>query len=234
MDDSEASAPSCFGEEIDHNIGHLLYPVCESGPEIFIARRFKGPIYDQRPADDIVSRHKPPEAAVLAVIPVVSHGKIAALGHVVRAIALINAVRIDVLGIVLFECLTVDVNGSPDHFNFIPGHANQALDVSDFRTVGVFENNDITALRIAVRQQFGPETRLKTIDEFIDQQVIADQKIGFHRSRGDLERLDYESGCKQRNDGSDDYGLEIFPDSRFAEFQLAVLQIIFAYNSLRR
>src|SRR5438128_4515778 len=54
-------------------------------------------------------------------------------------------------------------------------------------------------------------------DKLVDQQMVADQEIVFHRRRRDLERLHNECGAEERENDSDDQRFEILAGRRFLE-----------------
>jgi hypothetical protein len=191
--------------------------------EVFISRRFKRPISDESFAQNVIPRDGTPEATILAVIPVIPHGEIMALGNLIRPIVVVNASWINILGIVFFQGLAIDINGVTYHFDSIPGHPHQPLDICDLGTIRVFEDNHVSAFGPLVREKFGKESGMKAINEFVDKKMVANEEVGFHGSCGNFESLNHKSGGKERNDSSDDDGFKIFSNRRFAEFQRCLL-----------
>jgi len=47
--------------------------------------------------------------------------------------------------------------------------------------------------------------------EFVDEKVVSNQEVGFHRSRRDLECLNDEGGCKKSDYGRNDNGFKKIP-----------------------
>ena len=64
--------------------------------QIFIAAGFKGPVDDQRLAQQVISGNETPEAAVLAAIPIVAHHKILTRRDAIRSKVCVDAARIDI------------------------------------------------------------------------------------------------------------------------------------------
>jgi len=225
-DNPECPAPTCFGEEIKEDIGKLFQSIRDARLKIFISWRFKRPIDNKGFAQNIIARNKSPKAAVLAVIPVIAHRKILAQGNVIRPIVLANASRINVLSIALLKRFAVDINGAADHLERVAGHPHQPLDISYFRAIGILENYDIPASGRLIGKYRVQQSGLNSIDKLIDEEMVANQKVGFHGSRGNLEGLDHVSSGEQRDNGSDDDGFKIFPNRRFSEFQCVYLRFL--------
>src|SRR5207247_2847489 len=59
--------------------------------------------------------------------------------------------------------------------------------------------------------------RLRTEDELVDQEMIANQQVVLHRSRRDLERLHDPRAHEERKDHRDDDRLEVLADDGFLE-----------------
>jgi len=81
------------------DIRELADAILEAGLKILFTRSIIGPVDDQSFADDMIPGHGPPDPAVLAVVPVVTHGEIVVRGHVERSVVLVDAARLDVLGV---------------------------------------------------------------------------------------------------------------------------------------
>ncbi len=124
----------------------------------------------------MISRDETPEAAILAVVSVVSHGKVIVRRDVVGTEVFVNAARVDVMRIRFLERLPVDINRAADHLQFFTGQSDESLDIGNFRAVGIFENDHITSLEVLIGKQFVKEPgRVKAVDKFVDQEVVTNQ-----------------------------------------------------------
>jgi hypothetical protein len=61
-----------------------------------------------------------------------------------------------------------------------------------------FEDDDVAATNIAIRQEFVVPRAGTFEDKFVHEDVVADQKRRFHGPRGNFERLHDESGTEER------------------------------------
>src|SRR5581483_4403845 len=96
--------------------------------------------------------------------------------------------------------------------------ADHAFDEVAVRFLGILEHDHVEAFDVLHRQQRAFEAaRCRAEDELVDEQVIADEQVFFHRSGGDLERLHDERADEQREDDRDDDRLEVLTQRRLLE-----------------
>src|SRR5262245_33412986 len=79
--------------------------------------------------------------------------------------------------------------------------------------VGKFKDNNVAALQIPIRQYFFVPRTSATENEFVNQQVVADQQRTFHGSGGNLESLHDKRRAEQREDHRNQKRLQIFGES---------------------
>src|SRR5581483_7708674 len=165
----------------------------------FIVQRLHRPVDQQRPADDVFPRHESPIAAVLAVIAVVTHHKIAALrndelaildqlAHLQPPLAFhaVNhrhigagkiipeqiARRLDEPHVRFNQRFAVDVDRLVHHTQAFSGHADHPLYEMLLGIHGIVKHNDIAARDSLVRHQVVAQS-LPAIAKLIHQQVVA-------------------------------------------------------------
>ena len=68
----------------------------------------------------------------------------------------------------------------------------------------VAKDDDVAAAHIAVRQHVAPDMPAGRVDQFVHQDVVADQQGAHHGGAGNDEGLDQRGGAEQQQD--DGYG----------------------------
>ena len=157
-DDLECPAPPCFCKEVTKDICILLNPIRYFCFEIFTFWCFIGPINDKSLSQKVIPGHKSPVAAILAVVPIVTHGEILPGRNLIGPIVTVDTSRFYVLGIILFQRFAVDVDSAADHLDFVAGHTNKPFYICDFGFIRKLEHNDIFALGFFVRNNLGEES----------------------------------------------------------------------------
>src|SRR2546423_5139671 len=109
----------------------------------------------------------------------------------------------------LVQRFSIDVHILIDELQMIPWQTDDALHEVLVVLKGILENNDVATLERAVRQQFFVPRTTATENEFIDQEMVADQKGSLHGSGGNLESLNNEAGAEESENHGDEQGLEI-------------------------
>src|ERR1700731_3674489 len=89
--------------------------------------------------------------------------------------------------------------------------------------IGIFENDNVAAFELTIRQNLLVPGTGSAENEFVYEQVIADQQGAFHGSRGDLESLNDKACAEQGPDYRHEERLQIFGDGR-----LVLVMLMFA------
>src|SRR5215470_3224855 len=110
--------------------------------------------------------------------------------------------------------LSVDIHVAIDDFQVIARQADHAFDEMLVIIVRILEHNNVAALQRAIGQKFFvPGIAAPAENEFVDEQMIPNEKSLLHRLRRDLECLKNETRDKQRQNHSDQERFEIFGKS---------------------
>jgi len=219
-DEAEHPSPSGFGKEA-HD---FLQPLRDARPLISIPISPIGKVDNPRFALDVASGQKTPVPAIHAVIAVVAHDKALARGddngtkvipdRIVVMVILVPRVdlRIVVDFIFLDDRLVIDVDLFVPDLNLLSFDGDDPLDKIFGQILGVFEDDDIMAPKIATGQEnfFNIGVR-GSIGQLVDEKEISDEKSWFHRASGDLEGLDNKGHDKEDEDGCLGDELKIFP-----------------------
>src|SRR5947209_3793327 len=75
-DDVERAAPTRLGEEVGDHVHDEADAIADGALFVLVTRRFKRPVNEHRPADDVRPRDESPVAAVFADVAIVAHPKI--------------------------------------------------------------------------------------------------------------------------------------------------------------
>ena len=175
----------------------LMHKLADSVPpdgKIFLV---PGPVDNKGLPLDSAQVDKMPEAAVIAVVTVVTHDeqRMFGNGYGTHIVTTLNVCRqnlaVKVNGVRFILGFAVDINGFILDFNGIPCHADYSFNIVLGRIYRVFENNNIPSLRVlkwypgmAVIRVFHP------VYEFIDEDMVSDQEGVLHGSGGDFKGLD--------------------------------------------
>src|ERR1051326_7799589 len=104
------------------------------------------PISKDGLAVDVLLGDEPPHAAVVGLITVVAqHVKVAGLDVYRRIGSMVHELRQDVI---LIKRLVVDINNTTAHFNDVPGHPHDALDIGLCGIQRIPENDNIFTLNL--------------------------------------------------------------------------------------
>ena len=166
----ESPAPARLVEEVHQHSTELLCAIAHAGAVLVFFRGNERPINEERPADDVFTRHESPEAAVEAVQSVVAHGEvvgggndeIAILdmtwqivrpgwldvlplcgGHVREFVAIGRVVAvIGMAGLRLILPLAIQVHISFVEMNVVAGNADDAKYMADWLAVAKGQDAD--------------------------------------------------------------------------------------------
>src|SRR5208337_163096 len=233
------AAPTGARGEMRQGVENGGDALAERGIGVVVAGGVDRPVDEKGAAHDGLAINKAPVAAVGAVVAVIAHGEIFARGNY-QFIALdIFADDVDpfrlhrrnkhliagrregvdqrvvtrgriVDHVRLVERLAVDVDLLIDNFQVIPGQTDDTFYEMRMVLVGIFENNDVAALQVAIGKKFFVPLAAPAENKFVDQQVIANEQGALHRRRGNLEGLDDEAGAEQRENDGNQERFEIF------------------------
>src|SRR5260370_17600224 len=89
--------------------------------------------------------------------------------------------------------------------------------------IGILENNNVAALQLTIGQNLFVPSARSAKNELIYQQVVADQKGAFHRSRWDLESLNDKASAKQGQNHRHEQRFQVFGQRRL------VLVLLFSF-----
>src|SRR5665213_77916 len=211
VDEHETSAPTRLGEHMLRQIDNVVQ--ADRGGIELIRGSVKGPVNDERLANNVLARDESPVAAVERVITVVAHRKVQAGGdhhvsvhhmvqkHVrgspvdgnIRLAREIVAVRIDVIRLMirvrLIQTNAVQVHLLVDQADAVAGHSDAALDEGLTDIDGIAEHDDIAALHVGVRQEIFAHRAVGGEGQLIHQQMVADEECVFHGTRRNYIRL---------------------------------------------
>jgi hypothetical protein len=95
-----------------------------------------------------------------------------------------------------------------DDLDAVPGHTDDALYVMRMILKGEFENDYVSAANVAVRQDGVVPMPTTAEDEFVHQQMIANQQGGFHGLRWDLEGLNDKGSAEKSQQYGDKEGFD--------------------------
>ena len=110
------------------------------------------------------------------------------------------------------ELLAVDVNLGIGNTDAVAGKANGALDVVRVIVEGKFEDDDVTAANVAVGEEFFVGVAATFEDEFIDQEIVADQESFLHGAGGNFKGLDDEGGAEEDDENGDEERFGVFAE----------------------
>src|SRR5690606_10428607 len=97
----------------------------------------------------------------------------------------------------------------------VTGQADHPLDVVDARVVGIAEDHDIAALRLAYRNDPGVQHRqADTVGKLVDQDEVANLQGRLHRAGGNLEGFHQEGAQDQHHRQHREEGLAVFDQQR--------------------
>lgn len=119
----------------------------------------------------------------------------------------------------------IDHQALVDDFDLIAGNGDNPLDVVDIPVLGKTKDDDIATDRgLPWHQEFAGKRHPQAIDEFIDQEMVADLQGRQHRPGGNLECLHDKGTDKESQQHGDDDRLDILSDDRFASCFTAQFQ----------
>src|SRR5258708_37294791 len=116
------------------------------------------------------------------------------------------------------EPLAVQVHLLVDDFEMISRNANDAFNVMRVVLKRKFENDDIAAANFTVGQDMIVPVATSSENKFVNQEMVAHQKGGFHGLGRNLKSLDDKSCAEQGEDHRDEQGLNVFAQCRGAGF----------------
>src|SRR5262249_24001123 len=178
---------------------------------VIIGRCFHRPIDEKRPPHDGVAIDETPVAAVGTKIAIVAHGKKfvgrhndfvashvmfdvadpfgtgarteelivggrkAVIQRVVTGARIMHDVR-------LIQELSIYVHVAIDDFQAVAGQTNHTFNEMLMVIVGILEDNNVAALQRAIREELlVPSVSSSAKNEFVDEQMIPDEKRLLHR-----------------------------------------------------
>src|SRR5271163_1854761 len=87
----KGSRPASFIKEVNDDVSQKRHTVSGTAHLVLIFRRYKRPVDKHRPPDHVLLRNEAPVTAVVAVVAIVAHGKVAVRRH--DDIAALNMLR---------------------------------------------------------------------------------------------------------------------------------------------
>jgi len=173
-----------------------------------------GPVHDEGLSFYRCKGHKPPESAVVTVIPVVPHDEKVALRDGDGTEAGGGLKRGCIYPVLVLEQCPIDIDRAPENFDPIAREANHAFNKIFARIHGVDKYNDIIPVRMLNgNDRLSDKRELDPVDEFVDQNVIAHQQGWFHGARGYLESLHDKRSYKQGKEDGNDCSLRVFSEN---------------------
>ena len=180
-----------------------------------VAEAVGGPVDAPRLAADIVAVKEAPEAGIGGIVAVVAEREKLVGGHGDRppvVAARNHDERLRMLRVRLLHFNAVAVQYLVPHLQRVAGNAHNALDVVEAPILGVTEHDDVPDLGLDAADQVVVIERIpKAVEEFVDQQVIADLERFQHGAGRNLERLHDERGQDQSQSYRPDERLGVFP-----------------------
>src|SRR6185437_5908618 len=205
---SKYSVPACSAAQVNESVPDPLDPAPEPLVGIIILRSVYGPVDQHRLSSHRAAIHKSPVAAVLAVVPIISHyeipvgrnHKFIVLNIVLdligpfrqepnsRAIGIqrrerVRArIRIESLmySIRLPQQFSIDEDAPQHDPQPISRHADYALHVVRMIFILVFENDKVATANFAIRQELLVPGAVAAKNKFIHQEMIPREKRGAH------------------------------------------------------
>jgi len=181
--------------------------------EADIGRAVPGPVDDPGLAADLFPVDEAPEAGIVGFVAVVAHDEVFSRRHGDGAEIVPAGLdgRARVLDVGFVELLSVAVDFLVAHFEHVARDADDALDEVLGRVLGILEDDDVAGLGIGERQDdLVGEGDMGAVEEFVDEQMVADQQRVKHGARRDLEGLDHEGADDQGQDQGHGQGFQIF------------------------
>ena len=145
-------------------------------------------------------------------------------------------------GIRLRQSLTIDQYLAVTHLHTLTRPGDDPFDKITIIFPGIFKNDDIPALRrtkidepsaplaapffandIPHKRNICQAYAMDTIDKFVDENMIPNQKRRFHGTGGDFKRLDHKKPHNKRQPNGNDHGFDQFTSTRFHFVLLHVL-----------
>src|SRR5579859_1500946 len=156
-------------------------------------------VYHDRRADNVLARHRTPEAAVVRVPAVIAHHEIRIVRNLERLAQIVRIGAAD--GVVFFELLAVHPHGAVVDLNRISGQADHAFDIiRRIRRKGRLENDDLLAMRIAPQRHVPiGEGHPSVVADAAHDQVIANEKRVLHGAGGNHAGLADSAVNQQKN-----------------------------------
>src|SRR5579859_1279663 len=96
--------------------------------------------------------------------------------------------------------------------------------------VRIFENDDVASFQPAVRKHLLVPRSAAAEDEFVDEQMVADQQCPFHRGGGYFERLNDKAGSEQGQKDGHQQRLQVLGYRR----RVVVVLFFLVFSRLRR
>jgi hypothetical protein len=132
------------------------------------------------------------------------------LAEATHAIAIL--VVEEILDALLLDSGAVDVEHAVLHLDSVAGKADDALDIVGRIILRQAEHHHVAALRLGAENAAGEQRRRQrqrimavAVAVFRDEQIVADQQGGLHRSRRNIERLEQQRSNHERDEeGVDD------------------------------
>jgi hypothetical protein len=249
VDSFQGSVPAGLIEEVQDHVGGPGYSVAHSGLLVLCLGREEGPVDEERAAYDVFAWYEAPVAAIQADKAVVAHsevvarwddevsvldvggeidlpgcGYVAALGW--RDGGEIVAIRVEAVGSGLSRLrlvlgCSVEVDDAVGEVDVVAGDSDDSLDEKEIRLAGFEEDDDISALDVAVVNEGKPVRGRRQSGAVYDEMIAYEQGL-FHRTRGDGKVLEEEGLREEQNhDDSADGGEGL--EGRFFYGRLAFL-----------
>jgi len=168
--------------------------------------------------------HKSPVTAVSAVIPIITHHEQRIFRHnywpeiIPRRRGVYIRIKMDTIGIL--QGLAVDNYLFVDNFNPVAFYTDNPFDIIKFRVSGVLEDNNIISDRLLDWNKNAAGKGIPdAIDEFVYQDMIADQKARNHGAGWYFEGLNHKCPDKEGKQQGNDNGLNILSKNRLMFFR---------------
>src|SRR2546430_784268 len=115
----------------------------------------------------------------------------------------------------LVDKLAVDIHGLVHDFHAVARQSDHTLHKMLMFLIGELENDDVAAFERPIREEFVVPSAGAPKNEFVDQQMIANQQSPFHGRGGNLEGLHNESGSEQGENHGNQERLKILGKTGF-------------------
>src|SRR5688500_11203681 len=227
VDNEKRPLPPGSVEEMNHYSEELLHAL-DRRTSRWRGLARKRPVHHESPPLDHRARHRSPVARIARAVAVVAHGEIRVRRHRVRAELISGAIRLRQRRLIrvhlrilmenigLIQRLPVNRDHLVADLDLVARHADDTLDEISIGLERVTEDDDVAPPDLTDRHH--PRQRAETIgavNELVDDDVVADLEVVFHRPRRDLECLENEDTGEVDEDDCDQQRLVILARRRF-------------------